>query len=326
MFKMLMKIACILFIGLAFYIFPAEAANNCSITSGSVMNIAITLPTLRPASNGSSGTVLGTAEVQAPGISYNCGTNIRNTWRSKFTRPELSTESTVPNVYQTNIPGVGIRLSWPTSRGAYFPTAYPCNGACSERADTVKLEFVQTGTISAGIIPAGKIGEVQVTADTNPGAPLTLMNVTLSSAVDVQPKSCAILTTYQNVDLGSYSIADFTSKKITKGVVKDFELILDCPVTVPVKIEFTGEQSIGASKGVIKNCETNECAKSVEVKLMNSMGMSIDVTGDKSKAINVGNVTGKKTLKYKAQIVPVNVSSMTPGKVNTYAIFDIYMD
>lgn len=326
MFKFLMKIAFVMAAGFSFYSMPVAAANNCSITSGSVMNIAITVPTLRPASNGSSGTVLGAAEIQAPGISYNCGTNIRNTWRSKFTRPELSTESMVPDVYQTNIPGLGIRLSWPTSRGAYFPTAYPCNGACSERADTVKLEFVQTGTISAGVIPAGQIGVVQVTADTNPGAPLTLMNVTLASAVDIQPKSCAILTTYQNVDLGSYSIADFTTKKITKGVVKDFELTLDCPVTVPVKIAFTGEQSIGAAKGVIKNCETTECAKSVEVKLMNSMGMGIDVTGDKTKAINVGNVTGKKTLKYKAQIVPVDIPSMTPGKVNTYAIFDIYMD
>ncbi|PLR36279.1 hypothetical protein CYR55_12000 [Chimaeribacter californicus] len=326
MFKFLMKIVCVVMAGFSFYTLPAAAANNCSITSGSVMNIAITIPTLRPASNGTSGTVLGSAEIQAPGISYNCGTNIKNTWRSKFTRPEFSTESIISNVYQTNIPGLGIKLSWPSSRAAYFPSAYPCNGACSERADIVRLEFIQTGTISAGIIPAGQIGVVQVTADTDPGAPLTLMNVILSSAVDIQPKSCAILTTYQNVDLGSYSIADFTSKKITKGVLTDFELTLDCPVMAPVKIAFTGEQNIGAGKGIIKNCDTTECAKSVEVKLMNSMGSVVDVTGEKAKATNVGNVTGKKTLKFKAQIVPVDVLEMTPGKVSTYAIFDIYME
>jgi len=326
MFKLLMKIVCIMVTGLSFYAFPAAAANNCTITSGSVMNIAISIPTLRPASNGTQGTVLGSAEIQAPGISYNCGTNIRNTWRSKFTRPEFSTESTVPNVYQTNIPGLGIKLSWPTSRAAYFPTAYPCNGACTERADTVKLEFIQTGTIQTGTIPAGEIGKVQVTADTDPGTPLTLMNVILSSAVDVQPKSCAVLTTYQNVDLGSYSIADFTSKKITKGDVKEFDLTLDCPVTSPVKISFTGEQNIGAARGVIKNCETTECAKSVEVKLMNSAGMGIDVTGDKARATSVGNITGKKTLKFKAQIVPMDTTKMTPGKVSTYAIFEVLIN
>ena len=326
MFKSLMKIVCIAAAGLGFYTLPAAAVNNCSITSGSVINIAITIPTLRPASNGTQGTVLGSAEIRAPGISYNCGSNIRNTWRSKYTRPEFSTESTVPNVYQTNIPGLGIRLSWPSSRSAYFPTAYPCNGSCSERADTVKLEFIQTGTIQTGTIPAGEIGKVEVTADTDPGTPLTLMNVVLSSAVDIRPKSCAILTTYQNVDLGSYSVADFASKKITKGDLKEFDLTLDCPATTPVKIAFTGEQSIGAAKGAIKNCETTECAKSVEVKLMSSMGMVLDVTGEKAKATNVGNVTGKKTLKFKAQIVPVDTSKMTPGKVSTYAIFDVYMD
>ncbi|RBQ34700.1 hypothetical protein C2125_09050 [Rahnella aquatilis] len=312
-------------LGLLSWVIPvslALAANECTITQGKAINVSVNIPTLRPATKGTVGTVLGRGEISTSAISYNCGNLIRNTWRSKFTRPE-STQQAMNNVYNTNVPGLGIRLSWPASRNMYFPDAAECISLCTEPADKVVLEFVQTGTISSGTIPAGVIGEVNLVADTNPGTPVKIVTINLGTPVDVAPRSCAVLTPVQNVELGTYSLADFQSRVVRRGAEVSFIIKLDCPQETSVQFGFTGDFPVGATKGYIDNCEPGECADNVGVRLLSSTGSAIDTQGKRSTAIKI---SGERSFGYKAQIYPLNVALMTAGKIDTKVVFDVYMN
>nr|WP_129954395.1 fimbrial protein [Rahnella sp. RFA10(1/100)] len=329
---MMRLIISVVMLGLISWLMPvsvAFAANDCTITQGKALNVSVIIPTLRPASKGTVGTVLGRAEVNTSAITYTCGALIRNTWRSAFTRPE-STLQASDNVYNTNIVGLGIRLSWPASRNAYFPDAFECIGICTEPADKVVLEFVQTGVIKSGTIPAGLIGHVSLVADTSPGTPVDIVTINLGAPIDVVPRSCAILTTTQNVDLGTYSLADFQSRKVRRGAEVPFTLILSCPDQTSVQFQFRGERPVGAPNGYIANCDDESCAQQVGVRLLNNSGSAIDTAGASVDATGKKGastiISGDKTFGYKAQIYPLDETKMTAGKIDTFVVFDILMN
>ncbi|WP_459177187.1 fimbrial protein [Ewingella americana] len=309
----------------------AMAANNCTITQGKAVNVSLSIPTLRPSKNGTSGTVLARAEVPTAAISYTCGNLIRDSWRSRFTRSE-STQQALDNVYNTNVAGVGIRLSWPASRSMYFPNTAECISSCIEPADKVTVEFVQTGVIDMGTIPAGTIGEVNLTANTAPGPDLTLMTISLAAPIDVAAKSCAILTTSQNVALGEYALADFQSRKVRMGGEVSFKLTVDCPQKSSVQFKFTASnRPTGSAKGYIPNCDDDDCAQSVGVRLLNNSssavytdGTAVDATGATKGGTT--SITGEKSFTYKAQIYPSDIKTMTAGKIDTHVVFDVLMN
>lgn len=314
-------------LGLLSWVMPvsvALAANDCTITQGKAINVSVNIPTLTPAKRGVPGTVLGRGEVNTPAISYNCGNLIRNTWRSRFTRTE-STQQASDNVYNTSIAGLGIRLSWPSSRNMFFPNAAECISSCSEPADKVVLEFVQTGPITGGTILAGIIGEVNLEADSNPGNPVNLMTIRLATPVNVEPKSCAILTPVQNVELGTYSLADFQSRVVRRGAKVPFNITLDCPQQTSLEFSFSGEHPVGTVTGFIANCETSGCAKEVGVKLLDNSGnRAVNTQGTYSAAVTL---TGKQSYLYYANIEPqTTAAAMGAGKIDTSVIFNIRMN
>ncbi len=314
-------------LGLLSWVMPvsvALAANDCTITQGKAINVSVNIPTLRPAKRGTVGTVLGKGEINTPAISYNCGNLIRNTWRSKLTRAE-STLQALNDVYNTNIPGLGIRLSWPSSRNMFFPNAAECISSCTEPADKVVLEFVQTGVISSGIIPAGKIGEVNLEADSNPGTPVNLVTISLGTPVNIEPKSCAILTPIQNVELGTYSLADFQSRAVRRGAKVPFNITLDCPQQTSLEFSFSGEHPVGTVVGYIANCDTSGCAKEVGVKLLDNSGnKGVNTQGTYSTAVILN---GKQSYLYYANIEPKTTgTAVGAGKIDTSVVFNIRMN
>jgi hypothetical protein len=322
------------FIAWAIHAPTALAVNNCTIATngGKPLNISIDLPQLRPSSKGVTGTVLASKNISIGGITYTCGNLIRNTWRSSFTRPE-SVQQAMTNVYNTSIPGLGIRMKWPSSRSMFFPNAAECLSQCTEPADSLLLEFVQTGVISAGTIPAGLIGRVTLLADSSPGTPVDLMTISLSMPVDVQPKACAILTPSQSIDLGAYSVADFNSNKVRSGKIVPFNIVVNCPQTTSMQFKFYGEHPVGTTKGFINNCGQKDCAQKIGVKFMNDLGSGIDTTGIWTDATGAAGkstsitTTTNKTFKYKAQIVPQTTGpAVTPGKISSYLYFDVLMN
>lgn len=325
---MLKKIiqVCLALCALSFLPNISFAANDCRITSGETIDAVINISTLKPSSKGAAtGAVLGQAEIPTKSINYTCGSGVSNTWRSEFTRPESAGRTAIDHVYATNLPGIGIRITWPASRSSYFPDAYVCNGSCMENSDKIRVEFVQTGNVSAGTIPAGMLGQVVVRANSNPGNSVNLLNVRLANPIDVKPVTCAVLTPSQEVDLGSWSLADFIAEGGRTDKVK-FPITIDCPQSSQVAIGFDGNSDTNVGKGYIKNCSAPTCAQNIGVRLSEYGGSSVDVTGKVPSDTQKKTVSGRYTFEYEARIYSGSPSKATPGSINTFVVFNVFAD
>lgn len=240
---------------------------GCVLTTPAlVLNIPAAV--LSPSQKGAAGTVLMSTRIQAPSVGYTCGNGVKSTWRSAYQRSEMS-KSAIENVYNTSIPGIGVRIKWPEGRAqnAWVPGAYSCQGSCIESADKILVEFVQTGVASSGSISAGNIVEVSVSPDNDPQNRLVLMTIVLGE-ITVNIRSCAIYASTNSVDLGEYLLADI-QKTGFQGDKKDFTIMLDCPDPTSAKITFEGKNAWGMSSGILEN--TGD-AKNAYVKLYQKSG------------------------------------------------------
>lgn len=295
---------------------------SCVLTSAApVINIPSIV--LSPSEKGTIGTVLFSMRVAVPGVSYTCGSSVKSTWRSSYLRPELS-KSTIDNVYNTSIQGIGIRMKWPESRtqNSWVPGSYSCQGSCIEPTDKILIEFVQTGNASGGTISAGDIVEVSVSADNDPQNSLVIMNMVLGEVV-VKVRSCAIYASTNSIDLGEYSLADAQTGGFL-GDKKDFTITLDCPDPSVAKITFDGRSAWGMSSGVIANAGD---AQSAYIKLHQKSGQfysEVPLNTITSFGSNAA-FTGKRTITYAGEMYfdESTRSGVTAGSVRADVVYTL---
>lgn len=298
------------------------AGASCVLTSPA-LNINIPALTLSPSEKGTVGTVLYSSRIHVSQIGYNCGSGVRSSWISSYSRSEMS-KSSLSNVYNTALPGIGIRVKWPENRAdnAWVPGSYSCQGSCIEPADYILVEFVQTGNVTGGIISSGGLFTVAVSPDSEPQNTLTLLTVNLG-LVTVNVSSCSIYASTNSIDLGSYSLSDI-KKSGFQGDKKDFTITLDCPVSSSAKITFEGKNAWGMSSGVIENSGD---AKNAYIKLYQK-----NVVRYIEKALNTaGNFgsstafTGKRTVTYAGEMYFEDSSreNVTAGTVSANIIYTL---
>ncbi len=293
--------------------------------SGNAHTAFVTIGQLTPATNGVSGTVIGSQRISIPALNYSCGSNVLNSLTATYTRP-TSGQSSINSVYTTEIPGVGIRIIWPVKRGVAFPTSYTCLANCTESADELLVEFIQTGRISAGTIPSGKIADVVLKAANETSNAATLLTISLATDIQVVAKACMVANPEISVDLGSYSLSDFqgTSKQ---GDKIPFSIHIQCPQDSSVRIAFqaAAQQPVGSKTGVVANTipVSSGGANGIGTRLLVSNGMvGQGVTGSLSGAHDVyAGVT--KTLDYKAQLYVDERSIITAGNVSGRVYFNL---
>ncbi|MFT2189264.1 hypothetical protein, partial [Pseudomonas putida] len=58
------------------------------------------------------GKVLWSKTYQVPDVSYTCDASTQSSWHSSYSRSYI--RSQIDHVYNTEIPGIGIRMRWPT--------------------------------------------------------------------------------------------------------------------------------------------------------------------------------------------------------------------
>ncbi|HAT8017638.1 TPA: type 1 fimbrial protein [Citrobacter rodentium] len=279
--------------------------------------------TLNPAEKGVAGTVLWSKTYKVPDVSYKCASSTQSTWHSSYTRNYITSQ--IENVYTTEIPGIGIRMRWPgQSASSWLPgnsgAAVTCASGCSIKNSSVLIEFVQTGTLNPGesYIPVGSVAEASVIPTANSSDKLSILSINFGAAIRVNPRSCAIYPSTNNVDLGSYSLADFVNNEAKQGVKKEFTITVDCPVPSTVALKFDSQinPGFGASTGVL-GVETGEgYAENFAIRLYEKSSYSSPLS--LGKEINY-TVSPSLTKTYQAQIyVPVAVerkTQLSAGKV-----------
>ncbi|WP_425273837.1 fimbrial protein [Yersinia frederiksenii] len=240
--------------------------------------------------------------------------------------------SALPDVYSTEIGGVGIRIKWPVSRdAAYFPTIQDCQSPCTINNDSLLIEFIQIGKITAGDIPQGEIAKVVLTAAEETSNSVTLLSIVLTANTSVVVRSCMIANSNLNIDLGSYPLSDFNTGN-KHGTQVPFSISVYCPQASSVKIAFTTveQQPVGSSRGVIRNTipVENGGAKGIGTRMLTGNGIiAQQVDGTKSSEI-IFNVDEHKDLNYFAQIYIVDSDrkNITSGNVAGQVYFNLTIE
>lgn len=303
-------------------LFSFSAKSECT-KSSSLSTVSFVPINVTPSDRGAAGTVLYSVSVSVPPINYTCGTVVKTTWKSTFSRPEMI-KSAINNVYETNVPGIGIRIRWPASRGdnAWIPGAYSCQGNCTEPADKVLLEIVQTGNAISGTIPAGRLATIDLSADSAPQNTINLLNIDIGT-ITVNVRSCAIYASNNSVDLGSYSLVDIQKTGFV-GAQKDFTITLDCPEQTSAKITFEGKNAWGMSSSVLENTGT---AQNAYIKLYQKSGQRYTAKALNKQASfgSAASFSGTRSVTYAGQMYFDNSTraNATAGTVSANVIYTL---
>ncbi|ELJ5854300.1 fimbrial protein [Enterobacter kobei] len=266
------------------------------------------------------GKVLWSKTYQVPDVSYTCDASTQSSWHSSYSRSYI--RSQIDHVYNTEIPGIGIRMRWPTqTESSWLPgnsgSPTTCSTGCGVKNSTVLVEMVQTGSMPEGeyFIPAGKVAEALVIPSADESEKLPIMAINFGVAIKVVTASCSIYPSATNVDLGTYNIADFQNDDTFQGVKKDFSITVGCPSTEQIGITFNSliNTPLGALTGVIGVESGDGYASNFSIRLFEKNSTAI--TLGKEKVYTASTLTKN----YQAHIyVGGGVdrkTALTPGKV-----------
>ncbi|AVH18691.1 type 1 fimbrial protein [Enterobacter sp. SGAir0187] len=266
------------------------------------------------------GTVLWSKTYQVPNVGYSCDELTQSSWHSSYTRSYI--QSQMDNVYKTEIPGIGIRMRWPTqSSSSWLPgnsgSPTTCSTGCGVKNSTVLVEFVQIGSLTEGesYIPTGMVAEASVIPTADSSEKLPIMTINFGTAIKVVTVSCSIYPSATNVDLGTYNIADFQNDDAKQGNKKDFSITVGCPSTQDIGITFNSliNTPLGALTGVIGVESGDGYASNFGIRLFEKNSAAITLGQEKV-------YTASTLIKnYQAQIYVSGgvdrTSSLTPGRV-----------
>lgn len=192
---------------------------------------------------------------------------------------------------KTMIPGLGLRIYWPTSGSSgsaitnYFPFSRecltPCNISEEVVVELVKMSGIRTGKITKGT----EVATVEIKGrDDN----VKFMKIILGEDLESKAASCYVKDD-AFIDLGDHSIDDLRNDKFNTSGEK-FQLEILCDQDASIDVYYQG------GFGKTGKLENKGTAKSVAIKLMNERnalvptkptGNPITVNGGESYFLNL---------------------------------------
>ncbi|TKU37308.1 type 1 fimbrial protein [Citrobacter sp. wls716] len=229
------------------------AMASCSFTGGVTSELAgyLNFGNVTVQRDAPVGSVLATDVTGA----YNNGNAIAGCTREAWTaRWELTQWGTLSGygsgVYNTNLPGVGLRLSTASS-GKVLPyeSSYPYNAGgswASIPGDGIKGELIKTGNITSGTLTNGVLARASVVNR------FYFANVTLNGTNTVKSEACSVTTPSVDVPMRDHDKSEFSGAGSTTDWVS-FDIGLNCDVgaRINVRIDAPADASAG-SQGVMQ--------------------------------------------------------------------------
>lgn len=255
-------------------------AGVCSFYNSSAINITINdqIQLTPSTSVPSAAVVLYSRSFATGSISYTCNGSVQ--WQSVYTRAYTSASQNY--IYNTEIPGIGIRIKWPESfsDNYYVPSkSVACLTVCTISYDNIKIEFIHTGLVTAGekTIPAGEIARAYFLNDN--GA-LQLMSVSLAADVIITPRTCAIYPSSNHINLGTYDKASLSSRGVGSAV--DFSFHISCPVPTTIGLMFESVNTafspepgeIGTSAGSVPGLSVKASISTISASLYSTLNLN----------------------------------------------------
>lgn len=227
---------------------PVMAWASCAFTGGATSEISgyVTFGNVSVQRDAPIGSVLATATTGT----YNGGQAIAGCTEPWTYRWELSKWSSLSSqgnkVYNTNIAGVGLRLT-NTASGKLLPYDQSMGtGSVIINADGIKAELIKTGDITGGTLDTGMLARASVANQ------FYFANVTLNGTNTITSESCSVTTNPVNVPLGDHDKSEFSGPG-TGTAWQTFNINLSCVqgARINVRIDATADNDAGVP-GVIK--------------------------------------------------------------------------
>lgn len=183
------------------------------------------------------GTVLKTITVNFPKVQVMCDTGIEG----RFTVKTFTTPSALDKVFDTNIPGVGIRQS------VYYGTApfelYTASPGL-QNIEWVKIELVKTGTAAvSGALTPGPIFDWSIGDGEGAAAVVPVVRINLVSGY-IGTKACSIQSGGTlSFPIGNVSAEQFRQIGTVSNETVKADLSLSCNSNTNVNVTLNGEQN-----------------------------------------------------------------------------------
>ncbi|HBA7704099.1 TPA: type 1 fimbrial protein [Escherichia coli] len=252
---------------------------------------------------------------------YNGGNGIagcqREAWTARWELTQWGTLSGYGNgVYNTNLPGVGLRLSFAsTGRVLPYEISYPYSAGgtwLSIPGDGIKGELIKTGDITSGALTGSVLARASVVNQ------FYFANVTLNGTNTVKSEACTVTTPSVDVPMGDHDKSEFSSAgSSTDWVSFDIGLSCDVGARINVRIDATADASAG-SQGVML----------IDSGGASGVGIQLHYRPDDA-AVQYGqerfywqSVYGDEIVQLKARYYQT-AGSITPGAANGTATFTL---
>lgn len=229
---------------------PAHAGSCTSVTP---QTTTVSLPAITVARDTPPGTILSSAKTGSAGVyGQGCTTPLTLSAEMQYS---TSLSQFGNHVYDTNIPGVGIRFD----QGEFYFDS-PATIASENIGTNINyccgtVQLVATGKIASGTLAPGPLGTISILGYDNIYWPGVTIN--LQSEVKVTALACTLNTPQLSFDLGSIAADSFgNSPGFTpdKTATKALQMVCDAGVNVNVTLSGTqspdsGDNSILALSG-----------------------------------------------------------------------------
>ncbi|MEH5155244.1 fimbrial protein [Escherichia coli] len=252
---------------------------------------------------------------------YNGGNGIagcqREAWTARWELTQWGTLSGYGNgVYNTNLPGVGLRLSFAsTGRVLPYEISYPYSAGStwlSIPGDGIKGELIKTGDITSGALTGSVLARASVVNQ------FYFANVTLNGTNTVKSEACTVTTPSVDVPMGDHDKSEFSGAgSSTDWVSFDIGLSCDVGARINVRIDATADASAG-SQGVML----------IDSGGASGVGIQLHYRPDDA-AVQYGqerfywqSVYGDEIVQLKARYYQT-AGSITPGAANGTATFTL---
>lgn len=246
-------------------------------------------------------------------------TSVKNTVSATI---GLNSPSSIPNVYNTNLPGIGVSVFVDATRinGYLSPIisyTWPNIGSNLSsvfRLNSYKVSLIKTGEVVPGQLSAGNLAYFYANDDIGTvGAPLSLTGT-------VKNVACSVKTTAVNISLGDILTSRFSGVGSTVGD-RNFTLNLDCDPGTAINLTLQGNRNTDASDNsvlALSSTGDSQVADGVGVQILND-----DVPLKINERISLRTATNtNEMLSLKARYIQTK-NSIKTGLANSSATLSI---
>lgn len=306
------------YLSLALWLIAFGAHASCQFAGGVTSEISgyLSFGNVAVQRDAAVGSVIATATTGA----YNGGNNIAGCSEAWTYRWEVSKWGTLSalgnNIYNTNLPGVGIRLT-NTANGTVIPFDHNIgpNTYVIITGDGIKAELIKTGDITSGTLSTGVLARASVANQ------FYFANATLNGTNTVTSESCSVTTNPVNVPLGDHDKSEFSGPG-SATAWQTFNINLSCiqGAQINVRIDATADSDAGVP-GVIKLDSDPVNASGVGVQLWYRYENS-PVQFGQERYYYTSPSGGNEYVQLQARYYQTT-QSITAGKANATATFTL---